>query len=169
MRRMRRNSSLVGNVLKGAVAGAAATWALDRVTNYMYEHEADPARRREEQVRHGRSAYESAADRIASILGRELSKAERQQLGTLIHWLLGIGAGIAYSVYGRRVPAFRRLGGGGFGSAFWASVDEALVSLLGLTPPPARFPWQAHARGLAGHLAYGITAEQTLRVLDAVA
>ena len=31
-------------------------------------------------------------------------------------------------------------------------VDEGLNPALGLTPGPDRFPWQAHARGLAGHM-----------------
>ena len=166
---MRRKSTVARNALKGAVAGAVATWVLDLVTTYMYEHEGRPEREREDLVRAGRSAYESAAERVARVVGRELSKEERQRLGMAIHWLLGIGAGVAYAVYGRKVPSFRRAGGGGFGTAFWAAVDEGMVSLLGLTPPPKAFPWQTHARGLAGHLAYGVAAEQTLRVLDAVA
>jgi Protein of unknown function (DUF1440) len=166
---MRRNTDVMTNALKGAVAGAVATWTLDRVTTYMYEREPEPERRREDRARSGRTAYESAAEKVASLLGRQLSEQERQRLGVAIHWLLGIGAGVAYAMYGRNIPAFRRAGGGGFGTAFWAAVDEGLVTLLGLTPPPKAFPWQTHARGLAGHLAYGVAAEQTLRVLDAVA
>jgi Protein of unknown function (DUF1440) len=166
---MRRKNGFASNALKGAVAGAVATWVLDQVTTYMYQHEGGPEREREDRARAGRSAYESAAERLGQLLGRELSNEERRQLGVAIHWLLGIGAGVAYAVHGRNVPAFRRAGGGGFGTAFWAAVDEGMVSLLGLTPPPKAFPWQTHARGLAGHLAYGVAAEQTLRVLDAVA
>jgi hypothetical protein len=166
---MRRKTAVGRNALKGAIAGAVATWVLDRVTTYMYEHEAGPEREREDRARAGRTAYESAAERVARLLGRELSQEERQRLGVAIHWFLGIGAGVAYGVYGRNVPTFRRAGGGGFGTAFWAAVDEGMVTLLGLTPPPKAFPWQTHARGLAGHLAYGVAAEQTLRVLDAVA
>jgi hypothetical protein len=166
---MRRKTSVAETALKGATAGAVATWAMDRVTTYMYEREPEPERTWEDRVRGGRTSYESAAERLAGLLGRELSDQERRRLGTLIHWLLGIGAGVAYALYGRNVPAFRRAAGGGFGTAFWAAVDEGLVTLLGLTPPPKQFPWQTHARGFAGHLAYGVTAEQTLRVLDAVA
>jgi hypothetical protein len=166
---MRRKTSVTRKMLKGAIAGAVATWTLDRVTTYMYEREPKPERQKEDRVRRGRSAYEIAAEKLASFLGRELSAGERRLLGTAIHWALGIGAGVAYGAFGRRIPGFRRAGGGAFGTAFWAAVDEGLVSLLGLTPPPKAFPWQTHARGLTGHLAYGIAAEQTLRILDAVA
>jgi hypothetical protein len=163
----RRSTSI--EVLKGAVAGVVATWALDRVTTWMYAHEPRRARQQEDQARHGRTAYEIAAERVASLLGRRLTRQERHQLGTAIHWALGIAAGIAYSAFGRKVPRFRRAAGGAFGTAFWAAVDEGLLTLMGLTPPPKAFPWETHARGLAGHLAYGIVADRTLRLLDAVA
>jgi hypothetical protein len=166
---MRRKTNVGTNVLKGAIAGVVATWTLDRVTSYMYEHEAQPQRQREDRARRGRTAYESAAEKIGSMLGRRLTENERQRLGVAIHWLLGIGAGVAYGTFARKIPAFRRAGGAAFGTAFWAAIDEGLTAFLGLTPPPKAFPWQTHARGAAGHLAYGLAAEQTLRLLDAVA
>lgn len=165
---MRRKTNTFTALLKGAIAGAAATWIMDRVTNYMYRHENLGARQLEDRARHGQTAYETAAEKVGRLLGRELDKKERRRLGTAIHWSLGIVAGMAYGAFGRRIPAFRRGGGGAFGTTFWAAVDEGLVSLLGLTPPPRAFPWETHARGLAGHLAYGIVADRTLRVLDAV-
>ena len=166
---MRRKSRTSIEILKGAVAGAVATLALDQVTSWMYKREPQSARRQEDQARHGRTAYESAAERVAGLLGRRLSADERRRLGTVIHWALGVGAGIAYGAFGRRVPKLSRGGGGAFGTAFWAAVDEGLLTLTGLTPPPKAFPWETHARGLAGHLAYGIVADKTLRLLDAVA
>jgi hypothetical protein len=166
---MRRRTSTGKDLIKGAIAGAVATWIMDRVTTRMYQHENASARRREDRARHGRTAYEAAAEKAARALGRRLTPGERHRLGVAIHWALGIAAGAAYGAFGRRIPAFRRAGGSAFGTTFWAAIDEGLVSLLGLTPPPKAFPWETHARGLAGHLTYGIVADRTLRVLDAVA
>jgi hypothetical protein len=45
-------------------------------------------------------------------------------------------------------------------------VDELLNPVLGLTPGPLAFPWQTHARGLGGHLAFGLTTELVLEGLD---
>jgi uncharacterized membrane protein YagU involved in acid resistance len=135
----------------------------------MYQRETLDSLQQEYHARNVRTAYEAAADRAADLLGRPLSQRERQRLGTAIHWALGIGAGVAYSTFGRDIPAFSKAGGAAFGTAFWAGVDEVLVSLLGLTPPPQAFPWETHARGLTGHLAFGIVTDRTLRVLDAVA
>jgi hypothetical protein len=166
---IRRKTSTTKDLLKGAMAGAVATWIMDRVTTFLYEHESTTTRLIEDRARNGRTAYDAAAEKLARLLGRELNQEERRRLGMGIHWALGIAAGAAYGAFGRRIPAFRGAGGAKFGTAFWAAVDEGLVSLLGLTPPPKAFPWETHARGLAGHMAYGIVADRTLRVLDAVA
>lgn len=165
---MRSRSGTGKDLLKGALAGAVATWIMDRVTTRMYEQENRAARKAEDRVRQGHTAYEVAAEKVARVWGRRLSPEERRRVGAAIHWALGIAAGAVYGTFRRRIPAFRRAGGSAFGTTFWATVDEGLVSLLGLTPPPQAFPWETHARGLAGHLTYGIVADRTLRVLDAL-
>ena len=48
-------------------------------------------------------------------------------------------------------------------------IDELLNPVLGLTPGPLAFPWQTHARGLGGHLAFGVATELVLEGLDRVA
>jgi hypothetical protein len=58
------------------------------------------------------------------------------------------------------------LGGLAFGTAFYLLMDEGAVYALGLTPGPTKFPWQTHARGLAGHLAFGAVASTALDVLE---
>jgi hypothetical protein len=166
---MRRQTSVGKDLVKGAIAGALATWVMDRITTFMYQHENRTVRLLEDGVRHGRTAYETAAEKLAGLAGRQLSEEERSRLGITLHWALGIAAGAAYGAFARNIPPFRAAGGAKFGTAFWAAVDEGLVSLLGLTPPPKAFPWETHARGLVGHLAFGIVTDRTLRVLDAVA
>jgi hypothetical protein len=56
-----------------------------------------------------------------------------------------------------------------FGTAFWLMMDEGAVYALGLTPGPTAFPWQTHARGLAGHLTFGAVADATLGALQSAA
>jgi uncharacterized membrane protein YagU involved in acid resistance len=84
----------------------------------------------------------------------------------VIHWGLGIVAGAAYGALRPRLPRRARAGGLTFGAAFWLAVDEALTPALALTPGPRAFPWQTHARGLAGHLTFGLVADAALRVLS---
>lgn len=58
---MRNSSPVVGDILKGAIAGAAATWLMNQVTSWMYEHEPPQAQDRENRARGGLTAYERAA------------------------------------------------------------------------------------------------------------
>ena len=168
-RRVGARHTVSGDLIKGAIAGAVATFVMGKVTSYMYEHEDRDVRRREDEAREGRSAYETAAEKAAAAAGTTLKVHQRQELGSAIHWALGIGAGAVYSVVRRRVQVFGGTAGTAFGTAFWAFLDEGLVPALGLTPGPTAFPWQSHARGLVGHLTFGTVADGTLRLLDRVA
>jgi hypothetical protein len=164
----RRGDGLATDVVRGAVAGAVATWAMGRVTSYLYEREGERARRAEEEARGGGTAYGAAAEKVAGALGEELSEEERGTAGQAIHWALGAGAGAVYGALRGRVPGVDAGAGLAYGSAFWLVVDEGANAVLGLTPGPAAFPWQTHARGLAGHLVFGLAADATLRALDAM-
>lgn len=146
-RRVRTRDGIGRDLLKGAVAGAVATFVMGKVTGYMYEHEDRDARREEDDVRGGPSEQRSSA----------------------MHWAFGIGAGAAYAVLRRRFQGLGSVAGTAFGTGFWAFMDEGLVPLLGLTPGASAFPWQAHARGLVGHLTFGTVTDGTLRLLDRVA
>jgi hypothetical protein len=167
MRRTRGGTGAA--VIKGAIAGAVATWLMGRITSYMYERENKNAREAEDKARKGKTSYGAAAEKMAGLTGRSLDDQQRERVGSAIHWAIGIGTGAVYAVLRRRFAGVGKLGGAAFGTAFWGVVDEGLVSGLGLTPGPAAFPWQAHARGLAGHLTFGTVTDATLRVLDAVA
>ena len=170
--RSRRNSghdaSLAGDLAKGAVAGAAATWVMGQVTSYLYENESKQARKAEDEARGDKTAYGVAAEKAADTVGRELTDDERRQAGSAIHWALGAGAGAVYGAVRHRVPAADLGNGLLFGAAFWAVIDEGANTALGLTPGPTAFPWQTHARGLAGHLVFGVAADAALRALDGV-
>ena len=108
-RRVRARHTVGGDLIKGAIAGAVATFVMGKVTSYMYEHQDRDVRRREDEAREGRSAYETAAEKAAAAAGTTLRVRQRQDLGSAIHWTLGIGAGAVYAVLRRRVQVFRHL------------------------------------------------------------
>lgn len=170
MGRNRRNETdVLGDLVKGALAGVAATWAMGPVTSYLYEHESRGAREAEDEARGDRTAYGVAAEKAADAVGVELSDEQRKQAGTAVHWALGAGAGAAYGALRNRLPGVGAAGGLLFGTAFWLAVDEGANYALRLTPGPTAFPWQTHARGLVGHLVFGVAANAALDALDAVA
>jgi hypothetical protein len=166
---MAGRNDTIGLLLDGMVAGAAATWLMGKVTTYLYEKEDPGARKREESVRKGRSSYGTAAEKAARMAGASLTDDQRQRYGKAIHWALGAGAGAAYALLRDRAPAAAAAGGLLFGTAFFLLMDEGLVYALGLTPGPSKFPWQSHARGLAGHLAYGAATERALTLMEGAA
>lgn len=170
MGRSRRRSAPLGrSVVRGALAGAAATWAMDRVTTFLYERESKHVQHKEDEARGHGTAYDTAAEKAGRVMGIDLSETERQKAGIAIHWLLGAVAGATYGLLRDRFPASSAGAGLLFGTAFWLVIDEGANYALRLTPGPLAFPWQAHARGLAGHLIFGATADATLRTLETVA
>ncbi|MFW6078960.1 MAG: DUF1440 domain-containing protein [Gemmatimonadota bacterium] len=166
---MRGRARLTDEIARGAIAGAVATWLMGRLTAYLYETEDPTARRREDSARGGRTSYETAAEKAAHALGFRLSERARRASGSGIHWALGIGTGALYGLLRYRFHGVDWAHGLGFGAAFWLLMDELIVPAVGLTSGPLAFPWQTHARGLAGHLAYGLAAEGALDVMDRVA
>lgn len=165
---MARRSGMLRELALGAAAGLAATWAMDWATTYLYDHEDRRARRREDTARRGNTADGIAADKIAGLFGRGLSKEQRRRFGSRIHLALGAGSGAAYAALRRRVPAVDAGRGLALGAAMFAALDEGANTALRLTPPPRAFPWQAHARGLAGHLVYGVVTDSLLDAADRV-
>lgn len=159
---------ILGDVALGAAAGAAATWLMGKVTTFLYANEDKQARQREDEVRGNRSAYEIAAEKAAGLAGRQLTEDQRKKLGSAIHWAIGTTAGAFYAPMRRRLLGDKGLGaslaaGAIFGTAVWLLLDEAGNTALGFTPAPDKFPWQAHARGLAGHLVLGLATEGVLQ------
>lgn len=157
------------DVLLGAAAGAAATWLMDRATTAILERQSEETRDREDLARGDRTAYEIAAEKSARLAGRELTGEERKKAGQAIHWSMGIAAGALYGAIRNRARGLGPGSGLAYGVAFFLMVDEGAQSLLGLTPPPDRFPWQTHARGLAGHLVLGAALEAPFDLADLVA
>jgi hypothetical protein len=166
--RVPRRMSVVTDLVVGAAAGAAATWVMGQATTWMYAWEDEQARDRENRAREGKTAYARAADRIARGVNRDLSDEQQEQAGSALHWMTGLAAGAAYAVASRRWPAVRRAGGLPFGTGFFLTIDEGMNAVLGFTPGPRAFPWQAHARGLAGHLVFGLTVETMLSIYERV-
>lgn len=165
----RSSRPLAADILLGAAAGAAATWAMDKVTTVLMEHQPEEVTEREEEVRGDKSAYEIAAERAVKLAGRKkLRKKQRRAIGTGIHWTIGIGSGAIYGVIRNRVRQAGIGSGVAFGIAMFGLLDEAALALLGLSPPPKEFPWQTHARGFAGHLVLGAVLDAAFDVADLV-
>jgi uncharacterized membrane protein YagU involved in acid resistance len=164
-----KRRSLLLDIVLGALAGAASTWVMDQVTTILYEQEPRSIRNREDSVRGAKSAYEIAAEKGARLVRKKISAEQRKLIGAAIHWSLGVSSGAIYGALRNRMDTLRLGSGVVYGAAFWLTMDEGALTALGLTRPPQDFPWQTHARGLAGHLVLGAVVEAPFDIIDLVA
>jgi hypothetical protein len=107
-----------------------------------------------------------AVEKVARMAGQELAEEERKKLEAALNLMLSMGAGAVYAPLRHRIPGVDLGHGLAFGVAFWLLVDEVGNTVLGLTPPPAEFPWQTHIRGLAGHVVFGLVTETVLELAN---
>jgi uncharacterized membrane protein YagU involved in acid resistance len=70
-----------------------------------------------------------------------------------------------YGVLRKKYPVISKFAGAPFGALFFLIGDELINTAFKITPPPQKFPADAHVRGLAGHLAFTAAAEGTSKLL----
>jgi hypothetical protein len=165
----KHDGSLVDAMIKGAIAGFAGTMAMGKVTTFMYQHEDPEARQKYQEVTGGKYPPQRTAEFIEDTLDLHPSEKQHKMLAKGSHQMVGIGAGVAYALARRQIGWADKGHGLLFGALFSLAFDEVLTPLVGFAEPPQAYPWQAHARGFVGHLAFGLAAETVLDVLDAVA
>lgn len=171
-RNLLTQNDIASNAIKGAIAGAIGVWAMDRLDWFLFEHEDAQARHRTEAVRpDGLDPAHVAAGKAARMLGTELHPAQPNAAGIATHYALGIGPGAIYGALRERLPASDEgqdvLYGLGLGLALFLVQDEGLNQVMGLSGKQRDYPWQAHARGLAAHLALGLVTNTVLNLLGA--
>lgn len=155
-----------GWALDGVLAGVVGTVAMDLVTWKLYRKESAKAYRQEKRAQvDGKYVAHVAARKAARLAGKQLEGRRLYAAGKLVHFLFGIGPALAYGALRRRFPWVRAGGGLLYGLGVYLFLDELVAPLLGLASGPTRYPWQAHARGLAGHLTLGATLEATFQAL----
>ena len=162
-------ANVLREVVKGAIAGAASVWMMDRVTWYMYKHEDREAYKQEKKAQiGGKYVAFVAADKIASVIGARMSDKQEYVSAKTIHYLLGMMPGALYGLLRHKVKGLDKGYGLLYGLGLFIVMDELVAPLAGLSSGPLAYPWQAHARGLAGHLAVGATTDVAVRALDKV-
>ncbi len=162
----RAGDSVLGGLVRGAIAGAAGVWALHEVDKYLAVREGAPSRAATVAGRpNGMDAAHELANRAALALGADLDNPDHNAVGLAIKYAIGIVPAALLGVLRDRLGGLTAGRGFAFGVTTWAVEDEWAASRLGLAGPPSRYPWQAHGRGFIGHVAYGLTVDAVLRVL----
>lgn len=164
------DGDVLTDMVKGAIAGAVGVWALDKVAWYMWNRENPEALQQEREARPGGlDPAHVMANRAAEALGKELTPRQPHPAGIAVHYGLGIMPGAAYGALRKRVGGVGAAGGLLYGLSLFLLQDEGLNPILGTSGKPTDYPWQAHMRGLVGHLVLGVATHTTLELLDQVA
>ena len=158
--------SLLGNAVRGAVAGAAATWAMDQVTTVMLAVQAPEVTRQEKAAQaNGKSSVTNLVDKVEAQTGLVVPRKRRPLVELVVHYALGAVPGAVYGVFRRWIP-FARAGSGLFyGLGVFALNDEYMNTKLGLASPPKAYPPETHMRGIAGHAVLGVATETGIQLL----
>ncbi len=162
---------VLGDLIKGAVAGAVGVWALDQITWYMWDRE-DPAALAQERTARpgGLDPAHVMANEAAHAMGKQLHPRQPNPAGIATHYALGILPAALYGAFLRgRMHDLGSARGLAYGLALFALEDELANPLLGTSGPPGDYPWQAHVRGLVGHLTYGAVTDAAIGLLNDVA
>jgi hypothetical protein len=157
---------VIRDAIRGALAGAAATWLMDLVTTGMLETQPKEVTARERAAQpNGKSSVANLVDRVESATGLQVPSARRPQLENAVHYALGIIPGAMYGVLRRYLP-FSAVGRGlGYGLALFAANDEYANTKLGLAGPAKAYPPETHFRGLTGHAVLGVATETGIQLM----
>ena len=162
---MSRKTSILGDAIRGGMAGGAATWVMDQVTTGMLQQQSAAESEREAAARPGgQSPDMNVVDRLGQRLGLDLDERTRSMAASLIHYGLGVVPGALYAVLHDRVPV---LGGGrglAYGLLLFLVNDELLGPAMGVAGPARAYPASSHARGLVGHAVLGVATDVAVAV-----
>ena len=147
---------MLSDGVTAAIAGYLALKVMDQVTTWTYAQASEADKQQEKAVSPG-VAYTVAARKTAGVIGLSMTEEQATALGSVYHYLLGLGWAPVYLVL-RRVTGVAPLAAGlATGLGLWAGFDEGLVPTLGFSAPNRAYPRSTHLRGLVGPLVYVLT------------
>lgn len=154
----------------GGLAGAAGVWVLDRVDWWFFNRESPETQARTRAARpHGMDPAHNLLRLASHAIGRrgpgQPNYPAAEPAGLAVHYGIGATPAALYGVLPGSGERFRPGRGLLLGLVLWLVQDEAANAALGLSGDPRDYPWQDHARGLAAHLAYGVTVDAAVTVL----
>jgi hypothetical protein len=154
-----RVTSSGGNIGVGALAGYAASRAMDRATTWFYASQSEESKRREEELAPGGTLVQMGKQ-LGAAVGRDLTDEEAGRVGLAVHRTLGVLYGMAASALIRK--GARPLAAGlVVGTLAFVLVDEG-TAISQLTD----YPLESHLRGVVGHGAFGLAAGILLSLVD---
>ncbi len=140
---------------------------MDVVTWLLYRRQSKVTVAKEKRARKfGKDPAHAGARHLARLAGSAAGKKVPNAGGIFIHYLLGIGPGVLYAKLRRGNPIVTAGKGALWGAGLYVGNDLIAGRLLRVMGPQRDYPWQAHARGVAGHFVLGVATHAVLEALD---
>ena len=173
--------NLAAGIITGTLSGLAASWLMLRFIQgpgyrlqeslkTQADHQADAAEARLRQQTNQpepETVTMQAADTFASHApdGRHLTRAEKEQAATVVHYAFGAAMGLFYGM-AAEYTTLPTLGQGAlFGTVLWAATDLFSVPAVGYAKWPDQEPPAAHLSHWLAHLVFAVSMETTRRTL----
>jgi hypothetical protein len=162
----------VGAVIRGLLAGAVGTAAMDAFMFARYRRGGGESSAFEWESAAGLAGWEEApapaqvGKRLVEGLFQIELPADRARLvNNVMHWGYGIANGVPFGLVAGSLPAPRIRYGVPFGAAVWAG-DYVILPAAGLYEPIWKYDVKTLADDLSAHLVYGLAAAAALRLLS---
>jgi|SRR5579875_4192117 len=173
--------NLAAGLIVGAVSGLAASWLMLRFiqgpgfriqeslksSDEHYSDTVAATQRQQQGQPEPETVTMQAADTFASHApnGRHLSRTEKEQAATAVHYVFGTAMGVAYGIAAEYTTLPTLAYGSLFGTVLWASTDLWSVPAVGFAKWPSEEPAAAHLSHWLAHLVYATGMETTRRLL----
>lgn len=140
---------------------------MDAATWIMYRQQSEASRAGEDELRpFGKDTAHALARRATKALGSDAASVQPNEAGVVVHYAMGVLPALLYAGQRHRRPWLRRGRGALYGFALYVVNDVMATRALGIAAPQTAYPWQAHARGIVGHVVLGIGIDAWLNALE---
>lgn len=161
-------SGMLSRIVRGAIAGAVGTLAMDLVWYRRYRRgggdESFPDWEFATEVTsfEGASAPGKVGKRIADAVGVELPDRAAAATTNVMHWLTGLGYGAGHALLAHRRGFLR---GGALTGAGAFTNSYATLGAIGVYEPIWKYDVETLAKDLSAHLVFGLATGTTYRLL----
>jgi uncharacterized membrane protein YagU involved in acid resistance len=100
--------------------------------------------------------------------GKYLEPVTHEAVSQVVHYSIGIAPAIGYALLRDKLPMSGVARGALYGAGLFLTQNEVFNAVTGLGAKPQEYPWQAHARDIVAHTAYGIVTELALQLVDQI-
>jgi hypothetical protein len=164
--------SPIGAVIRGLVAGALGTAAMDALLFSRYRRGGGDSALRDWELSSGLTSWDDAPApahvgkrMFEGLFQHELPASRAPLVNNVMHWGYGILNGAQYGLVAGSLRAPRVRYGLPFGAAVWGS-SYVILPAAGLYEPIWKYDAKTLANDLSAHLVYGLATATSMRALS---